>query len=77
MRVAIFSCVILLSASPIRQRAAAADAHYGAYPQLAPGVGSLTLPPNMPAFIQDDGWLRLAAELFIVFRSAPDGDGHS
>ena len=60
---------ILLTAGPIRQRAATADAPRGAYSRLALGVGSPTLPPLMPSFVQDDGPLRFSAELFIVFRS--------
>jgi hypothetical protein len=65
---------ILLTAGPIRQRAATADAPRGAYSRPALGVGSPTLPPLMPSFVQDDGPLRFSAELFIVFRSAPGGE---
>ena len=69
--------LVLLTAGPIRQRAATADAPRGAYSRLALGVGSPTLPPVMPTFVQDDGRLRFSAELFIVFRPAPGGDRHS
>ena len=68
---------VLLTAGPIRQRAATADAPRGDYLRLAPGVGTPTLLPIMPAFVQDDGRFRFSAELFIVFRSAPRGDRHS
>ena len=43
-------------------------------PRLALGVGTPTLPPLMPTFVQDDGRFRFSAELFIVLRSAPRGD---
>ncbi len=68
---------VLLTAGPIRQRAATADAPRGDYLRLAPGVGTLTPPPVMPTFVQDDGRFRFSAEPFIVFRSAPRGDRHS
>ncbi len=68
---------VLLTAGLIRQRAATADAPRGDSPRLALGVGTPTLPPVMPTFVQDDGRLRFSAELFIVFRSAPGGDRHS
>ena len=62
---------VLLIARPIRQRAGTADAPRGGYLRLALGVGTLTLPPVMPTFTQDDGRFCFSAELFIVFRSAP------
>jgi len=68
---------ILLTAGPIRQRAATADARSCDSPRLAPGVGTLTLPPTMPTFVQDDGRFCFSAELFIVVRSAPRADRHS
>lgn len=67
---------VLLTAGPIRQRAATADAPRG-YLRLAPGVGAPTLPPVMPTYVQDDGQFRFAAEPSIVFRPAPRGDRHS
>ena len=69
--------LVLITAGPIRQRAATADAPRGDYFRLALGVGTPTLPPVMPTFVQDDGRFRFSAELFIVFRSAPRGDRHS
>jgi hypothetical protein len=42
------------TAGPFRQRAATADAPRGDYLRLAPGVGTLTLAPLMPTFVQDD-----------------------
>ena len=69
--------LVLITAGPIRHRAATADASRGDYLRLALGVGTPTLPPLIPTFVQDDGRLRFSAELFIVFRSAPGGDCHS
>jgi hypothetical protein len=46
--------LVLITAGPIRQRAATADAPRGDYLRLAPGVATLTLPPLMPTFVQDD-----------------------
>jgi len=63
---------VLLTAGPIRQ-GATDGAHCGDYLRLA-RVGTLTLPPTMPTFVQDDGRFRFTAKLFIVFRSAPRGD---
>ena len=40
--------LVLLTAGPIRQRAATADAPRGAHSRLALGVGSPTLPPSCP-----------------------------
>ena len=68
---------VLLTAGPIRQRAATADAPHGGYLRLALGVGPPTLPPVIPTFVQDDGRFRFSAELFIVARSAPRADRHS
>jgi hypothetical protein len=64
---------VLLTAGLIRQ-SATDGARCGDYLRLASGVGTLTLPPTMPTFVQDDGRFRCQVELFIVFRSAPCGD---
>jgi serine protease Do len=58
----------LITAGPIRQRAATADASHGYCLRLAHGVGAPTSPPLMPAFVQDDGRLPRFGGLFIVFR---------
>ena len=44
-----------------------ADRPHGGSIRLARGVGILTLPPVLPAFVQDDERFRLTAELFIVY----------
>ena len=62
--------LVLLTAGPIRQRAATARAPRSGYLRLAPGVGPPTLPPVMPTFVQDDGRFRFSADLFIVSRLA-------
>jgi hypothetical protein len=48
----------VLIAGFIRQRAATADAPRGDYLRLALSVGTLTPPPLMPTFVQDDGRFR-------------------
>jgi hypothetical protein len=45
---------VLITAGPIRQRSATAGAPRGDYLRLAPGVPTLTPPPLMPTFVQDD-----------------------
>jgi hypothetical protein len=76
--------LVLLTAGPIRQRAATADAPRGAHSRLALGVGSPTLPPSCPpSFRTMDGFAsrrncssspapRLAP---IVIRKAADCSG--
>ena len=59
---------VLLTAGLIRQ-GATDGARCGDYLRLAPGVGTLTLPPTMPTFVQDDGRFRSPVELFIVLRT--------
>ena len=41
------------------------------------GVGTVTLPPLIPTFVQDDERLQLLGGPFIVIRSASDRDRHS
>ena len=63
----------LLTAGSIRQ-GATDGARCGDYLRLASGVGTLTLPPTIPTFLQDDGRFRSRVELFVVSRSASCGD---
>lgn len=68
---------VLLTAGPIRQRAATADTPRSGYLRLALGVDTLTLPPVMPTTFRTMDGFRFSADLFIVFRSAPRCDRHS
>ena len=57
--------LVLLTAGPIanaRPRPTRCGDHF----RPALGVGTPTLPPIMPTFVQDDGRFRFSAELFIV-----------